>query len=160
MTSKISYIKLIREDIRHRGWLAALTGIVLFLGMPVHAMLCIDSYLGGNDPNRRAYWTEYIQDMMPTMVNGYDITFVAYAIILLGALGALGEGEGDLLEGADDTQLQGLAHIGPALFVHRAGHRDGFIGRFAEHILYGRGLRLRSRFLFTVRAQEFGGSPA
>mgnify|MGYP001623827673 FL=1 len=89
MTSKISYIKLIREDIRHRGWLAALTGIVLFLGMPVHAMLCIDSYLGGNDPNRRAYWTEYIQDMMPTMVNGYDITFVAYAIILLGALGAL-----------------------------------------------------------------------
>ena len=55
MTSKISYIKLIREDIRHRGWLAALTWLALVLAMPIHSMLYIDSYLGGDDPNR---WTE------------------------------------------------------------------------------------------------------
>ena len=36
MISKISYIKLIREDIRHRGWLAALSGVLLFLSMPVY----------------------------------------------------------------------------------------------------------------------------
>lgn len=86
MTSKISYIKLIREDIRHRGWLAALTGMVLFLGMPVYAMLYMDSYLGGDNP---AVWTEYIQDVMPMMVNGYSVTYVAYAIVVLGALAAL-----------------------------------------------------------------------
>lgn len=89
MTSKISYIKLIREDIRHRGWLAALTWIALILAMPVHSMLYIDSYLGGNDPNRWTDWGQYIQDQMPMMVNGYRITYVAYIIVALGALAAL-----------------------------------------------------------------------
>ena len=40
MISKISYIKLIREDIRHRGWLAALSGVLLFLSMPVYTLIC------------------------------------------------------------------------------------------------------------------------
>lgn len=40
MISKISYIKLIREDIRHRGWLAALSGVLLFLSMPVYTLKC------------------------------------------------------------------------------------------------------------------------
>lgn len=89
MTSKISYIKLIREDIRHRGWLAALTWIALILAMPVHSMLYIDSYLGGNDPNRWTNWGEYIPDQLPGMVNGYRVTYVAYVIVVLGALAAL-----------------------------------------------------------------------
>ncbi len=89
MTSKISYIKLVREDIRHRGWLAALTWIVLVLAMPVHSMLYIDSFLGGSDPNRWTEWGQYIQDQMPWMVNGYFVTYVAYVIVVLGALAAL-----------------------------------------------------------------------
>ncbi|MFR4124857.1 hypothetical protein [[Ruminococcus] torques] len=44
MISKISYIKLIREDIRHRGWLAALSGVLLFLSMPVYTLIYLDSY--------------------------------------------------------------------------------------------------------------------
>ena len=39
MTLKISCIKLIREDIRHRGWAAALSCIVLLLMMPVYSMM-------------------------------------------------------------------------------------------------------------------------
>ena len=89
MTSKISYIKLIREDIRHRGWLAALTWLALVLAMPIHSMLYIDSYLGGDDPNRWAEWGKYIQDLMPSMVSGYHVTYAAYAIVVLGALAAL-----------------------------------------------------------------------
>ena len=45
MTSKISsYIKLIRSDIRHRGWLAALSCILFFLLMPVYIMLYLSAY--------------------------------------------------------------------------------------------------------------------
>ena len=77
MTSKISYIKLIREDIRHRGWLAALTGIGLFLGMPVYTMLYIDSWFGGSpvvwvaeganaaEIQNRAYMIEQIRNIFP-----------------------------------------------------------------------------------------------
>ena len=45
MTSKISsYIKLIRSDIRHRGWLAALSCTIFFLLMPVYIMLYLSTY--------------------------------------------------------------------------------------------------------------------
>ena len=45
MTSKISsYIKLIRSDIRHRGWLAALSCTLFFLLMPVYTMLYLSTY--------------------------------------------------------------------------------------------------------------------
>ena len=44
MTLKISCIKLIREDIRHRGWAAALSCIALFLLMPVYALLYMSTF--------------------------------------------------------------------------------------------------------------------
>lgn len=87
MTSKISYIKLIREDIRHRGWLVALTSVALLLGMPVYSMLYLDSYLGTEDGY--FHWAEEMRNMMPGMVNGYRATYVAFVIVVAGALIAL-----------------------------------------------------------------------
>ena len=45
MTSKISFIKLIVQDIRHRGWTAALSAIALFLMMPVYTMALPEHFL-------------------------------------------------------------------------------------------------------------------
>lgn len=101
MTSKISYIKLIRADIRHRGWLAALTGIGLFLGMPVFAMLYIDSQFngsmvvsvaeGGSGPaaQSREYIAEQIRDLFPGLLNGFRFSYLAAAIAVLAVLCAL-----------------------------------------------------------------------
>ena len=77
MISKISYIKLIREDIRHRGWLAALSGVLLFLSMPVYTLIYLDSY--SEDP-------EVLKEFAVTFsgfINGYNSAFL---IILIGIL--------------------------------------------------------------------------
>lgn len=101
MTSKISYIKLIRADIRHRGWLAALTGIGLFLGMPVYTMLYIDSWFGGSpvvwvaeganaaEIQNRAYMIEQIRNIFPGLLNGFRLSYLAAAIAVLAVLCAL-----------------------------------------------------------------------
>ncbi len=101
MTSKISYIKLIRADIRHRGWLAALTGIGLFLGMPVYAMLYIDSWFSGSmamsvaeggsgaAAQSREYIAEQIRDLFPGLLNGFRLSYLAAAIAVLAVLCAL-----------------------------------------------------------------------
>lgn len=101
MTSKISYIKLIRSDIRHRGWLAALVCIGLFLGMPVFTMLYIDSSFsgsvavsmaeGGNAAaaQSRAYIIEQIRDIFPGLLNGQILSYLAAAIAVLAVLCAL-----------------------------------------------------------------------
>lgn len=81
MTSKITfYIKLIRSDIRHRGWLAALSGIVLFLLMPVYTMLYLSSYT-----NR----TSDLIHFFPGLLNGNTHTYLAAAIAVLAVLSAL-----------------------------------------------------------------------
>lgn len=67
MISKISYIKLIREDIRHRGWLAALSGVLLFLSMPVYTLIYLDSY--SEDPevlkSSRIHFPDSLTDIIP-----------------------------------------------------------------------------------------------
>ncbi len=81
MTSKtISYIKLIRADIRHRGWLLALTGIVLFLSMPVYTMLFLSTY------------TEPVSDLIsyfPGLLNGNSLRSFSAVIAVLAILTAL-----------------------------------------------------------------------
>ena len=90
MTSKISYVKLIRADIRHRGWLAALTSIGLFLGMPVFAMLYIDSWFGSAaGAQSRAYIIGQIRDGFPRLLNGLTLSYLAAAIAVLAVLCAL-----------------------------------------------------------------------
>ena len=63
MISKISYIKLIREDIRHRGWLAALSGVLLFLSMPVYTLIYLDSY--SEDPEVLKEFADTLTDIIP-----------------------------------------------------------------------------------------------
>lgn len=77
MISKISYIKLIREDIRHRGWLAALSGVLLFLSMPVYTLIYLDSY--SEDPEV----LKEFADTFSGFVSGYNSAFL---IILIGVL--------------------------------------------------------------------------
>ena len=81
MTSKtISYIKLIRADIRHRGWLLALTSIVLFLAMPVYTTLYLSTY------------TDLASDLItyfPGLINGNNLRSLAGAIAVSAVLIAL-----------------------------------------------------------------------
>ena len=81
MTSKISsYIKLIRSDIRHRGWLAALSCILFFLLMPVYIMLYLSAYT-----ENASKLIEYF----PGLLNGNSQRFLAAAIAGLAVLSAL-----------------------------------------------------------------------
>ena len=45
MTSKISFSKFVKEDIRHRGWLAVLSFVLLLLSETIFAMLILDASL-------------------------------------------------------------------------------------------------------------------
>ena len=81
MTSKISsYIKLIRADIRHRGWLVALSCALLFLLMPVYTMLYLSAYTGST--------AQLIQNF-PGLLNGGVQRYLAAAIAVLAVLSAL-----------------------------------------------------------------------
>lgn len=86
MTLKISCIKLIREDIRHRGWAAALSCIALFLLMPVYALLYMSTF---SDITPGSYNCQYLVDFFPGMLNGSSIQILAVAIAALAALFAL-----------------------------------------------------------------------
>ena len=81
MTSKISsYIKLIRSDIRHRGWLAALSFTLFFLLMPVYIMLYLSTYTEN---------TAKLIEYFPGLLNGNSQRFLAAAIAGLAVLSAL-----------------------------------------------------------------------
>ena len=86
MTSKISCIKLIREDIRHRGWAAALSCIALFLLMPVYALLYMSTF---SDIAPGSYNYQYLVDFFPGMFNGSSIQILAMGIAALAVLFAL-----------------------------------------------------------------------
>lgn len=78
MISKISYIKLIWEDIRHRGWLAALSGVLFFLSMPVYTLIYLDSYSDLPEISKE------FADTFSGFISGYNSAFL---IILIGILG-------------------------------------------------------------------------
>lgn len=86
MTSKISYIKLIRADLRHRGWLAALVSIGLFLEMPVFIMLYIDSL---QMQNREYIVIEELRAAFPGLLNGQSVNHLAAVIAVIAVLCAL-----------------------------------------------------------------------
>lgn len=81
MTSKISsYFKLIFSDIRHRGWLAALSCITLFLLMPVYTMLYFSAY--------EATASDLLHDF-PRLLNTGPAGYLSAAIAVLAVLSAL-----------------------------------------------------------------------
>ena len=68
MTSKISCVKLIRENIRHRMWLAALCAVAFLLMMPVYSILYLNSVNGPGyeqDPDQLSFFLDYL----PTLFN-------------------------------------------------------------------------------------------
>lgn len=82
MTSKISYIRLIRENIRHRGWFAALTWIIFFFMLPVYLLLQTDL------PEDTVPTASWIYNVFAGMLNGAAFWPLLGAIILLGFLSA------------------------------------------------------------------------
>lgn len=84
MTSKISYFKFIKADIRQRGWLAALSAVLFFLLMPVYTLLTLDGMKataasnGGNSS-----FLDMASNAFPRMFNGTSLP-LAITIALLG----------------------------------------------------------------------------
>lgn len=102
MILKISCIKLIRQDIRQRGWLAALISVTLFLAMPVYAMIYIDSFLGrsavmtsaeagGMAADNMVYILEELCARFPGLLNGYigNWNFMSAVIVVFAMLSAM-----------------------------------------------------------------------
>lgn len=86
MMSGILFIRLIREDIRHRGWFAALSAIALFLLMPVYSMLYLDGqgmFQNGADVDK------YIQESFSGLINGNTFAPLCTAIFVLAMLAAM-----------------------------------------------------------------------
>lgn len=94
MTSKISYHKLIGYDIRHRGWLAALNAVVLFLGMPIFTWLYLDGTLenaGAASATAQvaAENMRWAREVFPSFLNGNMLNLMAAAILAFAVLAAL-----------------------------------------------------------------------
>ncbi len=86
MTLKISCIKLIREDIRRRGWFAALTCVVLVFMMPIYDLLYISSFTDGAS---RYYIYNDLPILFPGLLNGRSFQPLMAVIAILAVLAAL-----------------------------------------------------------------------
>lgn len=82
MTSKISFSKLLKEDIRHRGWLAALSCILLLSGQTVYTLLSLENQLSGYSSQNYTM----IQSIFPGMLNGSHTWLLAGLLFLLAVL--------------------------------------------------------------------------
>ncbi len=70
MTSKISFSKFIRADIRHRAWLAALFWILLLLGQTIYTMLMLERALSADFSElAQKYQMEGIRECFPGFLN-------------------------------------------------------------------------------------------
>ena len=88
MTSKISCIKLIRENIRHRMWLAALCAVAFLLMMPVYSILYLNSMNGPGyeqDPDQLSFFLDYL----PTLFNCSRLALFVCTFAILVLLCAL-----------------------------------------------------------------------
>ena len=70
MTSKISFSKFVKEDIRHRGWLAVLSFILLLLSETVFAMLILDAFLTSDEFSSMAMELDEVRKVFPGLLNG------------------------------------------------------------------------------------------
>lgn len=82
MTSKISYSKFLKEDIRHRGWLAALSCILLFLLGTVYTTLRLENMIDENIPDV----VKMLRSSFPCMLNGSRPSILSLLIALLAVL--------------------------------------------------------------------------
>lgn len=82
MTSNISFRKLVTEDIRHRGWLAALSWILLFSGNTLFSALMLENLLSGyGSPDY-----DTIRSTFPEMLNEsytWPLSFLLFLLAIL-----------------------------------------------------------------------------
>lgn len=85
MTSKTSYNDsipygtYIYENIRQRGWLMALSCVMLFLAQTIYTTIHIENFLGASE-NQNI--TSY-QEQFPHMLNGHYAPFLSLVVLLL-----------------------------------------------------------------------------
>ncbi len=92
MTSKISYFKFIESDIKHRGWLAALTAAALFFLMPISLLLKIDGFRQ-QAVLASASGTQFLEEQIihytPGALNGIRFPILSLMIVILALLCAV-----------------------------------------------------------------------
>ena len=89
MTSKISYSKFIKEDIRHRGWLAVLSAVLLLLCVTVSAMLLLETSLTNITDTGLEEQLRIFRNTFPALLNGSYSLPLAALLLLLGVLCAV-----------------------------------------------------------------------
>ena len=89
MTSKISYSKFIKEDIRRRGWLLVLSAVLLLLCVTVSTLLMLEASLSNVSQDELAEQWNIFRAIFPGLLNGsYNLLLFA-ALLLLGGLCAV-----------------------------------------------------------------------
>ena len=89
MTSKISYSKFIKEDIRHRGWLAVLSAVLLLLCVTVSTILFVEASFSNNTQAGPEEQFDLLRNVFPALLNGSYNLFLTVLLLLLGALCAV-----------------------------------------------------------------------
>ena len=83
MTSKISFFKLVREDIRNRSWLLAMTALVLFLSQPVALMIQVSNWM--EDIRNRYSTMKQVQNLYMGRL-GFEAELTVMALMVLAVI--------------------------------------------------------------------------
>lgn len=83
MTLKLSYSKFIKEDIQRRGWLAALSWVLLLFGGTFNTMLALENSFSSGDAMANY---EQLRNDFPGMLNGANAMQLILFIFLLAIL--------------------------------------------------------------------------
>lgn len=86
MTSKISFSKFVKEDIRQRGWLMVLSFILLLLAQTVFAMLLLEAALSEDKFSSMAQQMDELRKVFPCLLNGTSSLWLEALLFLLGLL--------------------------------------------------------------------------
>lgn len=86
MTSKISFSKFVKENIRQRGWLMVLSFILLLLSETVYTMLLLEAALTENEFSSMAQQIGELRKLFPCMLNGSCSLFLEALLFLIALL--------------------------------------------------------------------------
>lgn len=86
MTSKISFSKFLKQDIRQRGWLMVLSFIFLLLSETVFTMLLLEAALTENEFSSMAQQIDELRKIFPCMLNGSCSLFLEALLFLIALL--------------------------------------------------------------------------
>lgn len=91
MTSKISFSKFIKENIRHRSWLSAVSAVLLLLAGPVYTMMALEGVMNRTQNVTDSYSLnfEFLKSTFPGFLNGCSNRILAASIFVLAILCAV-----------------------------------------------------------------------